>query len=134
MSKTQAVKVLERRLAHLVKQVETGYYSKGRSEHWVHAEVSALRLAIKALLMAALLLPACSDTCGRVEGPALVLDAKGPTGCWAYTGEPRCAPALVDEGPCVEQRKVFHTGDKLVLWCDAEVVAPKAVMVPVECK
>jgi hypothetical protein len=89
--------------------------------------------ALLLLLFASWSLPACSDTCGRIEGPSLVV-GESPTGCWRYTGEPKCAPALADEGPCAEPREQFRSGAKLVLWCDPEVVAPKAVMVPVDCE
>lgn len=88
---------------------------------------------MKALLAALFLLTACSDTCGRLEGPKLVI-GEGPTDCWVYTGEPRCYPTLEDETPCSDQRAQFRTGDKLTLWCDPDVVAPKAVMVPVDCE
>ena len=49
MSPAKARKVLERRREHLAKKAESGYYSKGRSEYWVLAEISALDLAIAAL-------------------------------------------------------------------------------------
>lgn len=49
MTKSEAVKHLERRRKHLADRVATGYYSQGRSEHWVRAEVSALEVAITAL-------------------------------------------------------------------------------------
>ena len=90
---------------------------------------------MKALLLVAAALAAisCSDTCGRIEGPTLVV-GESPTGCWRYTGEPKCAPALADEGPCAAPREQFRSGEKLVLWCDSDVVAPKAVMVPVDCE
>lgn len=84
------------------------------------------------LFLLLLLATACADTCGYIEGPHLTI-GEGPTGCWVYTGEPKCTPALADESPC-DKRELFHTGDKLILWCEPDVVAPKAVMVPAECE
>ena len=49
MSKGEAIRLLERRRKHLAERVASGYFSQGRSEHWVLAEVSALEMAIAAL-------------------------------------------------------------------------------------